>query len=346
MNAGAVLFGGTSEEGKDDITAVAGQHRIRLEGSAQTEDGAFGGWMRWGDGGTPGVNGYAWWKPIDMLKIQIGSNGDGHWGVDNIVGWNFAQTVYDADWATNTYNNVWSGSGLYGWNGVARNAIFGGWNDGGGALMFELTPMDMLSINLGFPLASEKTWEDAFKGLLAQVNLNLAFGGIHLTFRGAPTYYQSGDGAAISASLDLSAIENVGLNVGATFQMPNEDETSNPIWAGLGVKVGISDLFSIRLRTYAGFGGEDESFKLTADVNPYLTLNDNLRVSFTVGFAMLAPKDGDSTIGFNLNPYIEVGQEWGPKFVGGFKLTSDGSKDSKDNGIITWAVAVGILTSF
>jgi hypothetical protein len=301
------------------------------------------------------VQGFAWWKPIDMLKIQIGSNSDGHWGVDNIVGWNFAQTVYDADWATNTYNNVWSGTGLYGWNGVARNAIFGGWNDNEGALMLELTPMDMFSINIGFPLNAEKTWEDAFKGLLAQVNLNLAFGGIHLTYRGAPTYYQSGDGGVVSANLDLSAIENVGLNVGATFQMPNEDDTANPIWAGLGVKVGISDLFSIRLRAYAAFGGEDaDPFRATVDVNPYLTLNDNLRVSFTVGFAMASYSDkkynlinGEETlIGFNLNPYIEVGQEWGPKFVGGFKLTSDGSKDSKDNGIITWAVAIGILTSF
>jgi hypothetical protein len=343
VNGSVTLFQGSSADGDDDITASAAMNRIRIEGAGQTDDGVFGGWLR-KEAGEDGANGLVWWKPIDMLKIIIGGNPDGHWGKEGITGWMFSQTAYDSD-VTNNSANIWGGSGMYGWNYVTRNAFFAG--DGHNALRLEFTPIDILAVKVAIPFFDGGKFEDILKNSIAQVDLNFAFANIALTYSGKAMYFQPGDGATIFGYVGLP-LGILGLDVGVGMQLQNEDETSNPIFAGLGLKVGLSDLFQIRFRTVASFGGEEgEPFMLTADLNPYLTLSDSLRVGLTLGFAMSSYEDSDSNLtGFNVNPYIEVGQEWGPKFLAGFMLSSDGTKDAKDNGIIKWAVGIGIQSSF
>jgi hypothetical protein len=188
---------------------------------------------------------------------------------------------------------------------------------------------------------------------MAQIDLNLAFGNIALTFDGRGN--QFADNGRVFAYLGMPlGIINLDVGFAFAFEDPDKasgDKSANPITAGIGLKAGISDLFGIKLRTWAAFGGKDAAgdatpFILTADLNPYLTLSDSLRVFFTLGMAMAAPSEGDSTLGFHINPYIEVGQEWGPKFLAGFKLSNDGVKDADDKTVTNWAFAIGIQSSF
>jgi hypothetical protein len=347
---GQVVFlrGDTVED--SDITASAGLPKVRIEGGGETEDGVFGGWLRMeGDSGITG-QGLAWWKPLDMLKFTIGVNPDGHFGKEGITGWMFSQTAYDVA-VTNNFENIWS-SGLYktdptaiggsyadGWNGSSRNAFFGGWGER--ALMIEVNPMDILSFNIALPFFRGGKLEDVFNGMMAQVGVNLDFASFALTYTG-----QGEKKSKIFGYVGLP-LGIVGLDVGIGIPIDiNDDAAKQQIWGGLGVKAGLSDLFQIRLRAYAGFGGEeDDPFKLTVDLLPYLTLSDTLRVGFTLGFAMLAPSEGDSTIGFNINPYIEVGTEWGPKFLAGIIVQNNGTKID-DKAVTNFAVAIGIQSSF
>jgi hypothetical protein len=349
-----IAQGSTVED--SDITSGMGMDRIRIEGAGQTDDGVFGGWLR-KEAGESGANGLAWWKPIDMLKIIIGGNPDGHWGKEGVTGWMFSQTAYDSG-VTNNTENIWGGGmynsdpsgGAWGsgaWNGNSRQAFFAG--DGYNGLRIEITPMDILAIKIGLPTFG--TWEENFNEIIAQVDLNLAFGNIALTYQGQGE--KKGKMFAY-AGLPISIV-NLDVGVGIPFDS-NDGAAKQQIWAGLGVKAGISDLFQIRLRTYAGFGGEDsDPFTITADIMPYLTLSDSLRVGFTLGFAMASYgdgyepyKDGSSIIGFNVNPYIEVGQEWGPKFLAGFYLKANGWKQNNgnDDAVSVWGLAIGIQSSF
>jgi hypothetical protein len=355
VNGTVTLLQGDSIK-DSDVTSGMGMDRIRIEGAGQTDDGVFGGWLRM-EGASVGANGLAWWKPIDMLKIIIGGNPDGHWGKEGVTGWMFSQTAYDSG-VTNNTENIWGG-GMYNdsasggpwsgnaWNGNSRQAFFAG--DGWSGLRIEITPMDILAIKVGLPTFG--TWEDNFNNVVAQVDLNLAFGNIALSYQG-----QGEKKGKLFGYVGLPiSIVNLDVGVGIPFDT-NDDAPDQLIWAGLGLKVGLSDLFQIRLRTYAGFGGEKaDPFRLTADVMPYFILSDSLRAGLTIGFAMAsfdkdyAPyTDGESIIGFNINPYIEVGQEWGPKFLAGFYLKNNGWKQNSgnDDAISNWGFAIGIQSSF
>jgi hypothetical protein len=351
VNGSVTLFSGSSVE-DSDILASGGMDRIRIEGAGQTDDGVFGGWIRQ-DGGWHGL---AWWQPIDALKVIIGGNPDGHWGKEGVTGWMLQQTAYDTSAVTNNQDNVWGGDGLYGWNSASRRAFFGG--DGFSGLRLEITPLDILAIKVGLPIFSDDgaKLEDVFKKIYAQLDLNFAFANIAVTYRGDEFYIQNPKwdgttGGTIYGYVGLP-LGIINLDVGIGLQMNDEDGTKHPVWAGLGLKAGLSDLFALKLRAYAGFGGEDsDPFTVTADLLPYLTLNDNLRVGVAVGFAMASFDnenlyDKGSVLGFNVNPYIEVGQEWGPKFLAGFKLTNTGKGIAGEDAVTTWSFGFGIQSSF
>jgi hypothetical protein len=344
VNGTFTVFQGSSEE-DSKVTADASLRRVRIDGSGQTDDGAFGGFFRFDTGLYAGANmpnatsGLAWWKPLDVLKISLGGNPDGHYGKEGVTGWMFSQTGYDTgDVATNS-GNIWGG-GMYGWNGQSRNAFYGG--SGSNALRLEITPLDILAINVQLPVFEGGEWKDIFNGVIAQVDLNLAFGNIALTYAGGGE--KKGSMFAY-VGLPISII-NLDVGVGIPFDS-NDDAAKQQIWAGLGLKAGFTDLIGLKFRGYAGFGGEDsDPFALTVDVMPFFTFSDSLRVFFSLGLAMAVPDEGDSTVGFNINPYIEVGQEWGPKFLAGFYLKNSGAKDAKDNTISNFGLVIGIQASF
>jgi hypothetical protein len=73
-----------------------------------------------------------------------------------------------------------------------------------------------------------------------------------------------------------------------------------------------------------------------------------MTIAADIGINMLAPKSGDSLLTFHFNPYIQVGNEWGPAFFAGIKLYSGvkGSGGDPDKAPIYFSVPIGLEVSF
>jgi len=365
-----LMKGDSDKDAAGDATPVTGDahfKQIRVAGSGESGDGKFGGYVRvdlTGDGVfgdyTPGLAGEAWWKPIDQFKLTLGGNPDGKWGKEGVTGWMFSQTAYDSG-VTVSENNIWGGGGLYGNGLTTRTAFFRGFGDAG--LLLEIKPIDMIGINIALPYwgHADAELKDIFGGLVAQVDLNFDFGNIAISYEGEASYIQDGnvgwagaDGGTIFGYFGGS-FGDLSLDVGFGFELPNENEDlKNPFAVGLGLKY-AAGAFGVKLRAAASFptenpdGTEAQPFKVLADVLPYYVINDTTRAFLGAGLGIAAWKDKDAVTGFYLNPWLEVGEEWGPKFLVGFKLWSDGQKTGPtgdDPAIVNWAVPIGILVSF
>jgi hypothetical protein len=66
-----------------------------------------------------------------------------------------------------------------------------------------------------------------------------------------------------------------------------------------------------------------------------------MRAYISAGLGMYMPETGDSAMDWHFNPYLEVGQEWGPKFLAGVKVWSELNGD-----VTNWAVPIAIMVSF
>jgi hypothetical protein len=344
---------GDSQEGSD-VYSDASMNRIRLQGEGANDDGTFGGWIRlephWsGDH----VFGYAWWKPIDQLKLWVGGNGgDGFFAKEGNTGWMFYQRATDPG-VTIGGANVWGGdenkSGL-----VFRNAFYGGGLDGNNAFYMTISPADIVDINIEIPFFQGGPAKEVFGSLVAQASFNLDFGNIAVTYTGDASDATNGNAYVY---FNLAAIENLSLDVGLGLTLPGDQE-GQPIAAGLGVKYDFTDTVGLKFRTVASFGGEDNPFTLIADVLPYFVISDNVKAFLSAGLTMVgahektitdpvvATVDVDTVVGFHLNPYVWIGQEWGPCFWAGIKLWSDGAKDADDKSVINWSVPIAIGVSF
>jgi len=372
-----------NDDGDDTIVGSANFKRIRIEGAGEAGDGKFGGWIRIdpkGDGEfVPGGAGSVWWKPIDQFKVTIGGNPDGVWGKEGVTGWMFGQMAYDSG-VTLSDDNVWSGSGLFGQGLKTRNAFYRGFGDPG--LLLEINPIDMIGINIALPFWKSATikvpdddkpgefkdktvpaeLKDIFGGLVAQLDVKLDFGNIAITYEGEASYIQNGnvgwagpDGGTIFGYFGGS-FGDLSLDIGIGFELPNKDDgpakdLKNPFAVGLGLKYVAGD-FGVKLRAAASFPTEDKDgkeaqpLKILADLLPYYVINDSTRAFLGAGLGIASPKEGDAITGFYVNPYLEVGAEWGPCFYIGFKLWSDGTKDKDDKTTTNWAVPIGIIVSF
>jgi len=106
---------------------------------------------------------------------------------------------------------------------------------------------------------------------------------------------------------------------------------------------------------------DKDSLLLTANILPFFAMNDNLRIFFSAGLGItgkteknekaLKPvlADVDGVTAWHINPYVEIGQEWGPKFLAGIKLWSDGAKGGANDGdtaLVKWAVPVALHVGF
>jgi len=340
--SGVTLISGDTGD-DSDVMAGGAMKRMRFEGAGEAGDGNFGGWLRLGDGGSPGFNGLAWWKPLDQFKLTFGANPDGHWGKEGVTGWMFYQMPYDTG-VTMDGANVWGGDNIYGQGLKYRNAFFRGVGDPGALL--EIKPMDMLGINIAIPFIAkgEGKAEDIFKATVAQLDLNLDFGNIALTYEGEASYIQGGnkggDGGTVFVYFGGS-FGDLSLDVGLGYQLTGEDENTNPISAGLGVKY-AADAFGVKVRVVGSFGGDDKNTNVLADIMPFFNLSDTMRAFVSVGIGMTQPEEGDSTMGWHFNPFLQVGNEWGPAFYAGVKVSSAGGDDA----VINWAIPLAIGVSF
>ena len=181
------------------------------------------------------------------------------------------------------------------------------------------------------------------------------------------------DPGTFFAYFGLTSIENLGIDVGIGFPVPIKDTVEvagkeitttyvTPISAGLGVKYSAGD-FGIKVRTVASFAGsvkvgdndpEKVPLQLMADILPFYSVSDSLRIFFSAGLGLTAgtkeDKDNnipetDAVVGWHINPYIEVGAG-GPKFLAGIKIWSAGAPDKDTDAVVKWAVPLALHVGF
>jgi hypothetical protein len=336
-------FGDTGVYDPSKIDLPNRPARLRLDGSGG--DDSFGGYIRFsGDWGGFGSEAYAWWKPIDQLKLKIGNFSDGFWGQDGITGWNFYQKAGDAYIADE------------GW--ARGDSFFGGYGSWG--LFLELTPTDMFTINIGLPFSYQEA-KDAFKQIVAQVAVNLDFGTVAFTyvangthgrvgqfveafeeyFGFAPEFEKKG---SFYAYLGLTAIENLSLDVGIGYHLKVSDlDYTPPLGVGIGATYNISDSFGLKARLFGNIAMESgDALEIIADVQPYFNISDSITVFVSAGLKVTLPDGGDTVIGWHFNPYLRIGNQWSGAFFAGVRLSSDGGEGEK----VAWKFPIGLVVSF
>ena len=393
-----VLADGSSEldsagdPAKPDATASGGNGRIRISASAEKEDGTFGGWLRFNAGSYGGgvdAFGYVWWKPIDQFKFQIGTNGgDGEFALEGITGWGFYCMPCEVIISN---GNVWGWGGALANDGKStrfRNAFYGGFNSGA---ILTITPADMVAINIGIPFYQGGKGEKIYKETTGQVAFDIeGIGKAGITYEGGmnevnfdPANPESfdGSGSKLFAYFGLSAVENLGIDIGVGFTFPVKDDDlklnyNAPVAIGLGASYNM-DAFGVNFRAMVEVGGKrsgdavkgylnafgdgDDSvstpFAMLLDVLPSFAVNDNLKVFLSFGLGMVgenkykangADVKEDSLLTWHVEPYIVVGNQWSAAFYAGFRLESPTDKGGKkgEDSYINWSIPLGMTIGF
>ena len=314
---------GQGETGTD--SKASGGASVRLQLSGQNEEGTFGGQFRvdgdaWlgasrvftvkdGDdtvgtftqnwSGLKDLRSNVWWKPIDILKIQLGPGLDGSFGVgDANTGWGFYAGVNDLD--------IWNYSGF---NGDG----FGGTGTNGTGLLLSVYPISGLDVNMFLPFNGTKDVLDVYKKFYAEVVYKIDnIGTVKAGFQS--NTFDLGNPARIGVSFDLSALNAMGLSLAFKLHtgFPTADDdaaTTRTEWLYMNLGVGYTaGDFNVKLRFKGQFLGKT-----------------------TIGDA--EPVKDDAMIGFGLFPNYKVGN----LFVGvGFDVRVDQISDdeTKDPRII------------
>jgi len=188
---------GKGETGKDSQTA--GGANVRLQLTGQNEEGTFGAQFRFDSsimwsGTTPinNVRSKVWWKPIDMLKIQLGSDLDGSFGIGDVnTGWGFYGNY--ADW------------GMWKPQRGGDGETFPAYRTGSG-LFLSVTPITNLSVNMIIPY---RNWDllvmDVYQKIYGEVVYKIDNIGT------VKAGYQSDTGALGTAPISQSALDAYAL---------------------------------------------------------------------------------------------------------------------------------------
>jgi len=368
-----VIKSDTSKKTDGKIGSSGAMELLRVDGSGEVADGKFGGYIRLDPGSASleiddkvladpnfdpttdmgkvlkfsssnGFSGNAWWKPVEQFKLMIGSNGgDGFIGKEGHTGWMFYQTATDGT-VTLGGGNVWGGG--YGAT-IYRNAFFEGNGDGQNAAYLFIKPIDIISINAILPFFSGHKDKDGngiggvFQHATFQADVNVdGVGNI------AVTYALEGEKDGSIHAYYGGSFGALGLDVGIGYHYAEDmKKKSTPLGIGLGVRYG-ADAFGVKFRAVASLGGEDKYTAILAEVLPSYKFSDTFTGFLAAGLSLGLPDGGDAETGFHVNPYIIAGEEWGPKFLAGFKLWSNGNKVGTDDPTVNWSVPVTIQVSF
>jgi len=140
----------------------------------------------------------------------------------------------------------------------------------------------------------------------------------------------------------------IGIDFGFAYHFPGVDSNAKALGVGLGVKY-ATDTFGVKLRAVASLAGKDKNTNFLVDVLPYFNLSDKVGVNLEAGIDMSMPNVGNSNLGWHVNPYIRVGEEWGAQFLAGVKLWSNGKYGADADGgkaVTNWAVPIALIVSF
>ena len=333
-----------------NVGAGGEMKRVRIEGGGEVADGRFGGWLRF-DGRGLGANGIAWWKPIDQIKVSIGGNPDGIWGKEGNSGWGFYQHACDTK-VSMEGDHVW-GNPTWGQNVgfTTRQAFYEGFGDE--RLFIEITPVDMVGIKFAIPFLDGFINSDVgkvFTATNAQIDLNMSFGNIAFSFAGDKGDADSGrapniKNSQIFAYFGLTAIDNLQMDFGL-----GTDFNDSPLYFGLALKY-ATDSWGIKFRSVFAIPlNGDQPFGLLFDILPYFVINESFRAYISGGIAFGNAKDFDhSMVSWSVNPYIEVGEEWGAKFLAGIRVYQKLGEVvgvATADGLVKFEIPVAFVVSF
>jgi hypothetical protein len=352
-------------------------------------DATAGGWLGIHNGNGAWYHGFAWWRPIPQVKIQLGRNQDGDFGNAQISGWGFTGEAKNIVALPEYQSSFILGQGR-------DHSRTTGWYPGisGWALELSVFPIEGLSVNLSLPL-SEQMAAATFSKFELNVQYRLVdIGTATLSFQ-SNTGYKEGDddkwygGAGIVdpaaspkifASFYLTAIENMGVDIGLAYKFPfkntvTETTTNHPFEIGLGFRYAINSDFNVKLRAGFSLGGST----VVGDADP---VKDPLQISVSIlpnykigtatvylfaGLGIQAVEDWEETgvapifkesgsnavVSWFINPYVLI-PAGGIRFMVGFQVSSDGvgysywDKGAQffDKPKINWAIPIGFYCYF
>jgi len=148
---------------------------------------------------------------------------------------------------------------------------------------------------------------------------------------------------------------DLSIDFGLGFGMAEKkgDETVNqPLGIGLAVKYAM-EAMGVKFRTAVSLPmHESQHLDAIADVLPYFALGDNLTAFVSVGLNMSIPNSDEkdagakSVTGWHFNPYLQVGEEWGAKFLFGIRAWSNGKEQGDGSKVTNWAVPIALIVNF
>jgi len=367
--------------------------RLRIAATTSNDEGTFGGHIRF-DG--PNASGFGWWKPIDALRIQLGQNNDGDFGADGVTRYGF-YTAAGADYGVT--KESWAFS----------NSFYGGWGEAGLLLTItpmEALAIN-LGIPLDVSIKANKDWgslaEYAYKKTNAQVAYTIdGLGKIAVTYVGgalhkdaekegtdakAPEYnattgevtkpgvsaipakLEVNDPASVLAYFGLTAIENLGLDIGIGYRFgytvtnikpaPAVDTADDDVKVNGRLSVGLgaqydAGQFGVKARVQGDLlggakveaGGGSYEFKeplvVTFDVLPSFAVSDAVKVFLSAGGVFTGAAERiqsgggnsyterlTSTLDWHVNPYLTYSAGPGT-FFAGFRLEGIGKRSYEE----------------
>jgi len=361
LGAKVTLIQGTSAD-SEALTGGIEFKNQRVEVNYSNSDGTAGGRLRVSASASPGWWGgtsfaFGWWKPIPQLRLQIGHNADGDFGAAQITGWGFNAEAQDFV----AIDQDSGDSGGNGWKAARRAGFYGGYSDVGVTL--SVFPIDGLTINLVVPFGNGHSESGNGKPVgetYSRFHLNVVFalpdvGALRVSFQGLggldEDMEKSAPAGNFFASFYLTAIEGLGIDLGAGLGVPYKDASDtniNPygVQLGLGLRYvagdfGIKARFGTQLQRTTNSGAKQDT-TIGLVFLPYYNFSNGLTGYLNAGFGISIPEgDADQTVDWLINPYIRKAVS-AFNFYAGFKLWSDGGVDPETK----WAIPIGFNAYF
>jgi hypothetical protein len=123
---------------------------------------------------------------------------------------------------------------------------------------------------------------------------------------------------------------------------------------GVAAKYSLSDAFALKARVLAELmggvtpkSGDKAKYPtfIVFEVQPAYSISDRVTIFADIGLNMATHKNYDKArVGIHFNPYVQIGNEWGPSFFGGFKLWTEPKQGDKTP--VNWAVPIALNVAF
>ena len=321
--------------------------------SSSNDDGTYGGMAKFvlmGMGGNPGRSweaapthlkwdrAFAWWQPIEQLKLFLGKDGDGLFNTAGLIRWGHFQMPRNIS--------------VEGWE--AGDYLLGNWDGFGFAMM--VYPMDGLEINFKIDVPNDSYGDgylddgsgsvanpsqkgefgDVFKTMQLQVGYNVSdIGKFYLTYQGE----FGGDRFGVTYQ-SAEFIEGLQFEIGLAYK-GIANEVKDPIKVGLGAHYTGGD-WGVKTRFFIApdkgkTAGTDGFFYFKTDIMPWYAL-DFGTIYCNIRVETLNKDD----LGWHINPYLRMPMGGGGDFRVGARFessTADGAK-------VKWLLATSWLVSF